>query len=401
LRGACCRRHICKRGRLEAALDAIDHALAQAPGIVEYYLHRGNLLHRLGHFDAAAAAFERAAALDPENPETKRSLLTAYFDGGRVRSALAVGGDLVRMAPDNEEYARAVLQVLNRRFDTFDGEYSVLCDGIARPARESRPPRRLVDAVKTQWRVIYALIIRETRTRFGDSTLGYGWALLEPILHILTLFLTFAVLMRGRPPIGTQFFIFYYTGIIPYHVFVHTATSMTYAVTSNVSLLQLPLVSTFDVIIARGLLEFATDLIVAGILLAGFIVFAIGALPADFAGVAAALVAVWVFGCGVGFINAVLNAFFKSWDKIWVQATRILYFISGIFYVPGMMPDRIRDVLAWNPLLQGIDWFRSSFFLDYEPHWLDRTYVVTAACLALLAGVALERSLRRQLYEPT
>jgi hypothetical protein len=30
--------------------------------------------------------------------------------------------------------------------------------------------------------------------------------------------LVFAVLMRGRPPIGEEFFIFYYTGIIPYHM---------------------------------------------------------------------------------------------------------------------------------------------------------------------------------------
>ena len=117
--------------------------------------------------------------------------------------------------------------------------------------------------MQTQWRVVHALIIRETRTRFGDSTLGYGWALLEPILHILMLSLAFAVLMHGRPPIGNQFFIFYYTGIIPYHIFVHTSSSMTYAVTANGSLLQLPFVGTFDVILARGLLELVTDLLVA------------------------------------------------------------------------------------------------------------------------------------------
>ena len=34
----------------------------------------------------------------------------------------------------------------------------------------------------------------------------------------------------------------------PYHVFVHTSSSMTYAITSNGALLQLPLVTTFDVI---------------------------------------------------------------------------------------------------------------------------------------------------------
>jgi capsular polysaccharide transport system permease protein len=40
-------------------------------------------------------------------------------------------------------------------------------------------------------RVIHALIIRETRTRFGDSRLGYGWALIEPVLHIALLWVIF------------------------------------------------------------------------------------------------------------------------------------------------------------------------------------------------------------------
>ena len=60
-----------------------------------------------------------------------------------------------------------------------------------------------------------------------------------------------------------------------------------------------------------------------------------------------------------------------------------------------MMPDWIRDMLAWNPVLQAVDWFRASFFADYVPHWLDRSYLAAVAGLVLLAGLALERGLRR------
>jgi ABC-type polysaccharide/polyol phosphate export permease/Flp pilus assembly protein TadD len=385
------------RGRLAAAVDAIDRALRLAPDRAEYHLHRGNLLYRLGELDAAAAAFGNAAALDPTNPDARRAQLTAHLDAGRFREAVAAGGELIRAAPDNEEYGRAVLHALNR---WLDGDCILLGEAACRSDRAPRPARGLSDAAITQWRVIHALILRETRTRFGDSILGYGWALIEPILHITMLSLAFAVLMHGRPPIGTQFFIFYYTGLIPYHVFVHVSSSMTYAVTSNGSLLQLPLVKTTDVIIARGLLELVTDLIVAVVILGGFLALGIGHLPNDFAGVACALGVVWLLACGCGFVNAVLNAFCKSWDTIWSQVTRVLYFCSGIFYVPGMMPEWVRDILSWNPLLHGVDWFRASFFVDYEPFWLDRTYLGISAGLTLLAGLALERCLRRRLYEP-
>jgi tetratricopeptide (TPR) repeat protein len=300
------------RGRTEDALHAIDRALSLAPETAEHHLHQANLLYRLGRLDGAAEAFGRAAALDPSNPDTKRSQLTVYFDSGRFIEALAVGGELIRTSPDNEEYAQAVLQVLNRRFETLDGDFVVLSERPLRPPRELRPRPNLFAAVRTQARVVHALIIRETRTRFGDSKIGYGWALLEPVLHILMLSLVFAVMMRGRPPIGREFFIFYYTGIIPYHLFVHTSTSMTYAITGNLSLLQLPLVSPFDVLIARGLLELMTDTLVAVILLAGFGAVGLGVLPRDLPALSGSIIVVWLFGCGLGFVNAVLNAFFKS-----------------------------------------------------------------------------------------
>jgi ABC-type polysaccharide/polyol phosphate export permease/Flp pilus assembly protein TadD len=388
------------RGRIEDALQAIDGALLIVPETAEYHLHRANLLYRLGRLDEAAETFGRAAALDPLNPDAKRSQLTVYFDSGRFTDALAIGGELIRAAPENEEYAQAMLQVLHRRFETLDGDYVVLSDRASRPQWEPRPPPGFFERLRTQGRVIHALIIRETRTRFGDSKLGYGWALLEPVAHILMLSLVFAVLMRGRPPIGEEFFIFYYTGIIPYHMFVHTSSSMTYAIASNGSLLQLPLVGTFDVLTARGLLELLTDTLVAAVLLAGFGALGLGALPQDIAGVSTSLLVIWLLGCGCGFLNAVINAFAKSWDKIWAQLTRLLYFCSGIFYVPGMMPEWIRDILAWNPVLHAVDWFRSSFFREYEPHWLDRSYLLTFAVVTLLAGLGLERGLQRRLYEP-
>ena len=175
---------------------------------------------------------------------------------------------------------------------------------------------------------------------------------------------------------------------------------MTYAITSSGPLLQLPLVSTLDVMVARGLVEVLTDVVVATILLAGFFAVGLGLLPYDLPALSASVVAVSLFGCGIGLINAAINSFLKSWDKIWAQLTRTLYFCSGIFYVPGMMPDWIRDILAWNPILHAVDWFRSSFFSEYEPHWLDRSYLAILAAVSVAAGLCLERGLRRHLYEP-
>ena len=384
----------------QAALEAIERAIALAPERLEYHLHRGTVLHRWGDLDGAAAAFARAAALDWSRPEAKRSQLTIYVENERWTEALATGGELLRAFPEDEGCADAVLHLLDRRREILDGDTVLLRERPCPPARPAFSPPGFFGRMCIQGRVIQALIIRETRTRFGDSKLGYGWALLEPIMHIVMLSVVFSVMMHGKPPIGSHFFLFYYTGIIPYHLFVHTSGAMTHAITSNGSLLQLPLVTNVDVILARGLLELVTDVVVALILLLGFAALGLAAQPHDIGTPCLVLAVTAMLGWGVGFLNAVLQVFYKSWDKLWAQLTRILYFCSGIFYVPGMMPSWVRDVLAWNPVLQAIDWFRSGFFAGYEPHWLDRGYLACVALGFMLAGVAAERLFRRKLSEP-
>jgi capsular polysaccharide transport system permease protein len=154
------------------------------------------------------------------------------------------------------------------------------------------------------------------------------------------------------------------------------------------------------VILARGLLEFITDILVAVLLLVGFAVAGLQATPTELWTPATALLVTAALGLGVGFVNAVVTVFVRSWDRLYAQLTRALYFCSGIFYVPGMMPGWARDLLAWNPLLHAIDWFRSGFFETYQPNWLDRPYLVLAATVAVLAGLAVHSALRRKLSEP-
>jgi capsular polysaccharide transport system permease protein len=57
----------------------------------------------------------------------------------------------------------------------------------------------------------------------------------------------------------------------------------------------------------------------------------------------------------------------------------------------------VRDTLAWNPVLQGVELFRSGFFPQYEPHWLDVNYLLVWVVASVGIGFALERSLRARM----
>ena len=76
----------------------------------------------------------------------------------------------------------------------------------------------LLDGFVNQFQVLKALILRETRTRFGAHYLGYFWAFIEPCVWIGT----FAVLylFAGRTaPLGMEPIDFLATGILTYAIF--------------------------------------------------------------------------------------------------------------------------------------------------------------------------------------
>jgi capsular polysaccharide transport system permease protein len=388
-------------GDAAGALAHLDAAVELDPANVEFQVFRSELLYRLGEFERAAEAAERALTADPGNLPVRRHAVTLFLEAGRVPAAIAATAELLRLAPEEAEYVSCMRHVLNVKAEAVEAIPGLLeAKRNAGPRQRPRTPT-LGAAIATQGRVIMALILREMRTRFGDSRFGYLWVIIELVIHIAALAVVFQFTMHGQPPLGTSFFFFYFTGLLPYLLFSHTVTQVGNAIIANRPLLQLPPVGNLDVVIARGLLEFATEFVVGVLFVGGFLAFGVDAIPRDLGLAFGALAATWALGLGIGLINAVINVFTHVWDHIFQVLLRLVYFGSGIFYVPQMMPEWVRDILWWNPLLHCVDWFRMTFFAEYEPAWLDRAYPLEFALFALLAGMALEFGLRRRLRRAT
>jgi capsular polysaccharide transport system permease protein len=245
--------------------------------------------------------------------------------------------------------------------------------------------------------VVFALILREMRTRFGRSRLGYLWAVLEPMGHLATLGTVFSFFNTSPPPVGNSLFLYYITGLLPFLIFSHLAHDLMHSRSGAGSVMQLPLVHTLDVLTARSILLFATEITVMIIIL-GLAAMLLGqGWPADPLNTAAAVLALATFAVGVGFFNCTVVEFWSSWETFFAALIRLMYFVSGIYYSPISMPAEVRDILIWNPVLQGIEWFRAGFYLGYEPHWLHRGYMLASAAVALLLGLAAERAARQRM----
>ena len=79
------------------------------------------------------------------------------------------------------------------------------------------------------FRSVLALMLREMSTTYGRSPGGYIWAFAEPIGGILVMTLVFSLIARS-PALGTNFPLFFATGMLPFLLYNATANNVSMAI---------------------------------------------------------------------------------------------------------------------------------------------------------------------------
>ncbi len=262
--------------------------------------------------------------------------------------------------------------------------------------RETLSVQSAVGALETQLRVIRALILRETKARYGEHKIGFLWALIEPALMV-TVFVAFFAAMNAPTVSNMPIVPFMITGIVPFTMFRDSMGQMQGALASNRNLLGFPQVTTFDVILARGLLEGATLLCVFALMLGIAHVLGFEIRCEDPLGVLVVCALLTMIGMGMGFLLASVSPILPSMRQVGTVAFgRPLFLTSGLFYTADSLPMPFREYLLWNPLLHLLELQRDRFFHEFEtPHgsWI---YAVSWSVGLFAVGLTVHQAMRKR-----
>lgn len=390
-----------QNGAASEALSEAIRAIKLAPDNAALWVHAAGVARKLGHRQEAIEFLRRAALLAASDPEVHFSLAWHLFADQYTEEALEAVAISVRLAPLNSRYRDFRITILQQRQQ--DASQTLPSAGpILRPLPRSsdRSPHnrhRLMIQARAQARVIWALSMRDIQLRDAKSRFGIATVIIEPVMHILTLWAVMSVMMHGRPPLGEHWFFFYATGIIPFLLVIHLASHGLAGHAAHKHMLDVPIIKSQDMLLAAALSELVISMSVAVLMFSILYMFGMFSGISNISAVISAYMSLWVFGFGLMLVNHTLVSVIPIWAKIWYSLQRSLYFISGIFYMAQFMPGYIRDILVWNPMLVGIEWFRNGFFQQYQPPWLDRTYLVSLSFGLLLTGFILEHGLRHRM----
>lgn len=242
-----------------------------------------------------------------------------------------------------------------------------------------------------QWRVIYALLMREILTRYGRHNIGFLWLFVEPMLFTtgVTVLWTLAKSAHGSSLPIVAFALTGYSSVLLWR---NMPSRCIGAIEPNLALMYHRNVRVIDVFLARLLLE-AGGATISFIVLSIFYIY-IGWLepPEDILTIVEGWLLLGWFGAALAMFLGALAEKSELVERLWHPASYIMFPLSGAAFMVDALPPAARDYALYVPMVNGVEIVREGYFGNHIRVHYDMPYLL-GFCIALsvlaLAQVAV------------
>lgn len=244
----------------------------------------------------------------------------------------------------------------------------------------------LTESWQIQRRVLWALLLREVLTRFGRHNIGFMWLFVEPMLFTLgvTTLWTITKAIHGSDLPIVAFALTGYSSVLLWR---NMPARCIDAIEPNRSLLYHRNVRVIDIFLTRLLLE------AAGASLS-FVILAVAAIALEKMGPPQDLLQVlggWLMIAWFGFALALaIGAAAQQFDlveKVWHPLQYLLFPLSGAAFLLSAVPQTLREVLLYLPMVNGLEYMREGYFGSHIQAYYDMEYMFVCNLVLTLFGL--------------
>lgn len=255
----------------------------------------------------------------------------------------------------------------------------------------------MFDILRPVWNYrgfVLGSVKREFQAKYRNSLLGAAWNIINPLAMIVVYTVIFSQVMQARLPGVANTFgysIYLCAGVLTWGLFTEITMRSQNMFLDNANLLKkmnFPRLCLPVVVVANGLLNFA---IVFG-LFALFLLFS-GNFPGWVSLAIFPLLALLVlFAVGLGMVLGVLNVFFRDVGHFFGIFIAFWFWLTPIVYAPEILPERVRPLMALNPMSAFMAAVQGVLVRGEWPHWSSLIYLAILAVALCLLGMHLFRS---------
>jgi ABC-type polysaccharide/polyol phosphate export permease len=247
------------------------------------------------------------------------------------------------------------------------------------------------------------LVLREMRSRYKRSILGWSWSLINPLATVAIYWVVFSQFLKVLPPVGNpsglnSFVLFLLCGLLPYRFISEALLGTTETLVGNANLIKK--------------VYFPRELFVVSAVCSLLVTFLIElSVLSLFLLIEGNMVLPWIQACfvlGIGFILAPLNVYLRDVKHFIVIAVQLLFYTAPVVYPLRLVPKHahvlgmvlpLRSIYVLNPLAAFIGCYRDILYNLRFPPVLTMLYLAAWAVGILFFGHWVFGRLDRRLAE--
>lgn len=243
--------------------------------------------------------------------------------------------------------------------------------------------------------LILELTRRDFYNKYIKNFFGLAWAILDPLAFIVILYFVFGMRYSDNNTTGVSFIVYLIIGYIAYDFFSGAVTKATNSISEYAFLLNRVNFRIAFIPLMKLLSNLWIHLIIIMIMFV-FILFNNIWPTFYWLQLIYYLFAVLCFMLGLAWITSSISLFFPDVGNIVSIITRLLFFLTPIFWNIQGLPDNYAFVLKLNPLYYIVEGYRDSLLYDvgFWEHPLLTIYFWLITIILILTGIFVFKRLR-------
>ncbi len=210
------------------------------------------------------------------------------------------------------------------------------------------------------------LTLREIKSRYKQSILGYFWVILNPLAQMLVMSFAFSIVLKiptytsGHIPYS----IFLFTALLPWTLFANSLASSAGSLVANSSLVT-------KIYFPRTVLPLATiiaklvDFLFASLILIAYMVAYQIPISLNIFWIFPIFLIQMIFTVGLSLFFSAANLVYRDIQYLLSLIITLWMYLTPVFYPTNLVPDRFKFVFQLNPMSVIINAYRQAI-LTYE-----------------------------------
>ncbi len=229
-----------------------------------------------------------------------------------------------------------------------------------RPVHVIGPRETLAVWLKDLWlyrNALFSLSARDIRGKYKQASLGFAWALIQPMVQVALFTFVFHGVARVHTPV--PYAVFALAALVPFNLFQQIVMAGTPSFVNAQGIVTKVYFPRLYTVLASTAAPFLSSVITLAILVIAMIWFRI--VPSANVIVAIPmLLGTFLLAIGVASFLAAVNARFRDIQHALPLIMTVFMYVSPVLYPLEIMPPRLRPLALLNPVSGLVEGFRAA-----------------------------------------